>query len=117
MSGFYCKTCDFDLSLKVDLLARAVIADYSEDDPPEELSLDGTCSECGDVYSFDGEMFTHFVLTKVQEGIISPEALAVEIIEFEVSEEDAAEFKAIMDEGDDKKLQAFINRLMKKGGK
>ena len=114
MSGFYCKNCDSDLSLKVDLLARSVAADHSEDDPPEELTLEGLCGDCGELYSFHGEMFTHFVLAKSWEGTISSEAMDAEIVEVQVSIEDAEEFKVLMDAGDQDKLQAFIKHLMEK---
>jgi len=112
--AFKCKECKFDLSVRMDLLALAIKADYPDEDYPKELALDGTCDSCGAPFSYSGEFFTHWMKTKVEEGVISPETGKYAIIAFDVSEKEHEEFKRLTELGDKKKLNVFLKKLMRR---
>jgi hypothetical protein len=112
MPGFACQHCGFDLSLRVDLLAVAVKAEYPENDLPTDLSAEGICEECGKPFVFEGEMFTHYVVSKIEEEVISPETENYAILEFEVSDEELKEFQELLGEGNKEKLEEFMRRLV-----
>ena len=115
--AFRCDTCGFDLCVRMDLLALAIKSDYAEEDYPKELSLDGTCDSCGATFSCGGEFFTHYMKTKVEEGVISPATSNYAIIALDVSVEEHDEFKRLTELGDQAKVNAFIQKLMKDSDK
>ena len=110
--AFRCNACGFDLSVRMDLLALAIKAEYPEGDYPKELALDGTCDSCGKSFNYDGEFFTYYMKTKVEEGIISPETDRYAIIAFDISDEEHEEFKRLTECGDREKLSVFLRKLM-----
>ena len=110
--AFKCQNCEFDLSVRMDLLALAIKADYPDEDYPKELALDGTCDSCRAPFSYEGEFFSHYMRTKVEEGVISPETSNYAIIAFDISDEAHAEFKRLTELGDKEKLDAFLHGLM-----
>jgi len=110
--AFKCEHCQFDLSMRMDLLAMAIKADYPDEDIPKELSVDGTCDSCGDPFSYSGEFFSHYMKTKVEEGVIGPETGKYAIVAFDVSDKEHEEFKRLTELGDKKKLDAFVRMLM-----
>lgn len=110
--AFKCKACDYDLSVRMDLLALAIKADYPDGDFPNELALDGTCDSCGAPFNYGGEFFTHWIRSKIEENVISPETGRYAIVAFDVSDDEHAEFKRLMELGDKEKLTAFIRKLM-----
>ena len=91
--AFKCQHCQFDLSVRMDLLALAIKADYPDGDYPKELALDGTCDSCGGSFNYSGEFFSHYMNTKVEEGVIGPKTGKYAIMAFDVSEEEHEEFK------------------------
>jgi len=113
MPGFSCKHCGFDLSLRVDLLALSVKAEYPENDFPTDLSVEGVCEGCGRPFLFEGEMFTHFIVSKVEEDLIHPDTEKYAILEFEVSEEELEIFHKLLEEGNKEKLEEFMRQLLK----
>ena len=112
MPGFNCENCGSDLSLRMDLLALAVQGDYPDGDYPRDLSVEGACEECGHGFEYSGEMFTHWLTSKADEGIINPETSKYAIVEFDVSEDELEEFQKLTDLGDKKKIDAWIKRMM-----
>lgn len=110
--AFKCRTCGFDLSVRMDLLALAIKADYSDGDYPKELSLDSSCDSCGDPFSYSGEFFSHYMRTKIEEGVIDPETDKYAFMMFDVSDEEHEEFKRLTELGNKKKLDAFLRELM-----
>jgi hypothetical protein len=110
--AFKCRECGFDLSVRMDLLALAIKADYPEADFPKELTLDGTCDSCGSPFNYGGEFFSHYMKTKVEEGVIGPETGKYAIMAFDVSDKEHEEFKRLTEQGDKKKLDAFVRKLM-----
>ena len=110
--AFRCSACGFDFSVRMDLLALAIKADYAEEGYPKELSLDGTCESCGASFNYGGEFFTHYMKTKVEEGVINPATSDYAIVALNVSEEEHDEFKRLTELGDQKKIDAFIQKLM-----
>ena len=112
MPGFTCKHCGFDLSLRMDLLALSVKAEYPENDFPSDLSVEGICESCGKPFLFEGEMFTHFIVSKVEEDIINPATEDYAILEFDVSEEELVVFQKLLKEGNKEKLEEFVRRLL-----
>lgn len=114
MPGFTCGNCGSDLSLRMDLLAIAIQADYPEGDYPRDLSVDGACAECGHSFNYSGIMFTHWLKSKAEEGIIDPETDRHAIVSFEVSSEEVKEFQRLTKLGDKKKLQAFVRSMLMK---
>jgi hypothetical protein len=110
--AFKCNGCGFDLSVRMDLLALAIKADYPDDDFPKELSLDGTCDSCGSPFNYGGNFFAHYMKTKVDEGVISPETSKYAIMAFDVSDKEHKEFKRLTELGDRKKLNTFVRKLM-----
>jgi len=110
--AFRCSECGFDLSVRMDLLALAIKADYPAGDYPKELALDGTCDSCRHPFTYDGEFFTHYMRTKVEENVISPETSRYAIIAFDISDEEHEEFKRLTEQGDKPKLNAFLRKLM-----
>jgi hypothetical protein len=109
---FNCNQCGFDLSVRMDLLALAIKADYPDDGYPEELALDGVCDSCGKPFNYGGKFFSHYMKTKVEEGIIRPETGKYAIVAFDVSEEEHEEFKKLLELGDKEKLDALLLKLM-----
>lgn len=109
---FKCTSCEYDLSVRMDLLAIAIKTDYPEGDYPKELSVDGTCDACGAPFNYAGEFFTYWMKTKADEGVISPETNRYGMVAFDVSEEEHEEFKRLTELGDQKKLDAFVQKLM-----
>lgn len=114
MPGFNCSNCGSDLSLRMDLLAIAIQVDYPEKDYPRDLNVDGVCEECSHPFNYSGTMFTHWLKSKAEEGVINPETNRHAIISFEVSNEEVEEFQRLTELGDKKKLQAFIQHIMLK---
>jgi len=111
--AFKCNACGFDLSVRMDLLALAIKADYPEDEYPEDLSLDGLCDSCTAPFNYSGEFFSHYMRLKVEEGVISPETRNYAIIAFDVTDEEHEEFKRLTKLGDKKKLNAFLRKLQR----
>ncbi len=114
MPGFNCGNCGSDLSLRMDLLAIAIQADYPEGDYPRDLSVDGACEKCGHPFNYSGTMFTHWLKSKAEEGVIDPETDRHAIVSFEVSNEEVKEFQRLTELGDKKKLRTFVRRMMMK---
>ena len=112
MSGFHCKNCGFDLSLRMDLLARTVQADHSDGDYPEDLSVQGACDKCGHRFNYSGELFTHWLVTKAVEDVINPEADKYAILEFTISKEEVEEFQKLIDADDKPGIDEFIRDLL-----
>ena len=110
--AFKCRSCKHDLSVRMDLLALAIKADYPDNDIPKELALDGTCESCGAPFNYDGEFFSHYMKTKVEEGVIGPETGKYAIMAFDVSDKEHEEFKRLTELGDKKKLDTFVRMLM-----
>ncbi len=110
--AFKCSHCGFDLSVRMDLLALAIKADYPEEDYPKELSLDGVCDYCGRPFNYSGAFFSHYMKTKVEEGVINPETGKYAIVAFDVSDEEHEEFKRLTELGDKEKLDTFLRELM-----
>ncbi len=110
--AFKCDGCGFDLSVRMDLLALAIKADYPDDDVPKELAVDGTCDSCGASFNYDGELFSHYMKIKVEEGVINPTANKYAIMAFDVSDEEHDEFKRLTELKDSKKLNDFLRKLM-----
>jgi len=110
--AFKCNACGFDLSVRMDLLALAIKADYPDEDCPKELALDGTCDSCGSPFNYSGDFFSHYMKTKIEEGVIGPETGKYAIMAFDVSDEEHEEFKKLTELGDRKKLEAFLRKLM-----
>lgn len=79
---------------------------------PKDLTLDGTCDSCGAPFNYGGEFFSHYMKTKVEEGVIGPETGQYAIMAFDVSDEEYDEFKRLTELGDGEKLSAFIRKLM-----
>jgi hypothetical protein len=119
MVGFKCKHCGFDLSLRIDLLARALEINRIdvEQDFPKDLAIDGCCDECKTPFCFSGEMFSKFLAMKVEEGVIDPRTENFAIFEFDVNEEEAEVFRQLLKEGDKKKLTALITKLLIRDGR
>jgi hypothetical protein len=109
---FKCQHCETDLSVRMDLLAIAIKTDYPDGDYPKELSVDGTCEDCGGAFNYAGEFFTSWMKMKADEGILSPETQKYGIVAFDVSDEEHEEFKRLTELGDKKKLDAFVQKLM-----
>jgi len=114
MAGFTCKHCGFDLSLRIDLLARALKVDYQDKKFPSDLAIDGCCDDCKKPFTFSGEMFSKFLALKIEEGIIDPRSERFTIIEFGVEPDEAEDFKRLLNEGNKEKLQAFLIKMMNK---
>jgi len=114
MAGFTCKHCGFDLSLRIDLLARALKVEHQDKKFPSDLSIDGCCDDCKKPFTFSGEMFSKFLALKIEEGIIDPRTERFTIIEFGVEPDEAEDFKRLLNEGDKEKLQAFLIKMRNK---
>ncbi len=114
MAGFKCKHCGFDLSLRIDLLARALKADHQDKKFPSDIAIDGCCGDCKKPFTFSGEMFSKFLALKIEEGIIDPRSERFAIIEFDIGREEADDFKRLLNEGNKKELQAFLTKLMRR---
>jgi len=112
MAGFKCKHCGFDLSLRIDLLARAIQLDHRDDGFPENVAIDGCCDGCKKPFRFDGEMFSKFLGMKIEEGVIDPRTENFAIVEFAIGKEEADHFRKLMSEGNGKELQAFLIKMM-----
>ena len=110
--AFKCQHCQFDLSVRMDLIALAIKADDPEGDIPKDLSLDGTCDSCGSPFNYSSEFFSYYLKTKVEEGVISPETSKYAIMAFDISGKEHEEFKRLTELGDKKKLDAFVRKLM-----
>lgn len=111
MSGFNCKYCGFDLSLRIDLLALAVNQDNEEF--PKDLVFDGSCNKCNNYFHFSGEMFSKFLTMKIKENIIDPDTENYAIIEFDISNGDAEHFRKLIKECHKEEAKKFIFDLMK----
>ena len=96
------------------LLALAIKADYPDDDFPKELALDGTCDSCGGSFNYDGKFFSHYMRTKVEEGIISPKTGKYGVVALDVSTEEHDEFKRLAKAGDEEVLHAFVKQLFER---
>jgi hypothetical protein len=110
--AFKCKNCGFDLSIRMDLLAMAIKAEYPDGDLPKELALDGACDVCTRPFAYGGAFFTHWMKTKIQEGVISPETGNYAILAVDISDEEHEEFKRLTRLGDKDKLQKFVRGLV-----
>ena len=108
---FKCQHCQFDLSVRMDLLALAIKVDYPGGECPKELSLDGTCDSCGSPFNYSGEFFSHYLKTKVEEGVINPETSKYAMMAFDLSDKEHEEFKRLTELGDKKKLDAFVRKI------
>lgn len=115
MAAFVCKHCDFDLTLRVDLIARAMKAEYKTGEFPTDISVDGCCDRCQEPFHFGGEMFTHFLTTKAEEDMIDPRASDFLIIEFDASTEEMDEVRRALSQRDTNALQALMIRLLADG--
>ncbi len=111
MSGFKCESCDFDLSLRMDLMASAIKEDHPAGYYPEDLQIDGFCG-CGESFHFSGEMFTYFMLAKVEEGIIGPELEEYEIVQLELTDEQEERVAELIESGDSEELKEYMRQLM-----
>lgn len=112
MAGFTCKKCGFDLSLRMDLLALAVQADHPDGDYPKDLSVDGACEKCGKHFNYCGEFFTHWLVTKAEEDVISAETNKFAIIEFSLSDEEVEEFQRLIDSNNKPALDQFVRTML-----
>lgn len=114
MTGFACKNCNEDLTVRIDLLAMTLRDEYPDGDYPEDLSVEGNCSACESGFAFSGHMFTQFMKAKVEEGVISDEAEEYEIINIPLTEEQLEEFNILVEDGDQKGIEEFIHEIIKK---
>ncbi len=112
--AFKCNHCGFDLSVRMDLLALAIKADYPDDELPNDLALDGTCDSCGSPFNYSGEFFSHYLRTKVEEGVIGPETSKYGLVALDVSGEEHEEFKRLAEAGDGELLHAFVKQLFER---
>lgn len=112
MAGFRCKHCSFDLSLRIDVLVKAMQADYPDGEFPEDVAIDGCCDECRRPFQFGGRMFSKFLSMKAEEGILDPRTKNFAIIEFDINNEEADWFRELISGDNKEELQAFIAKLM-----
>lgn len=112
LNTFVCENCGEDLAMNLELLARAMRVDYENEDLPKEVVMDGYCGECHHPFRLDGEMFSHYVLTKAQENVINDEANNYAILSFDVTDEESDEFNRLVDEGRFDELSDFLDALL-----
>lgn len=115
MAAFGCKNCGFDLSLRVDLIARAMKEEYKDEAFPTDVSVDGCCDKCKAPFHYSGGMFAKFLEMKAEEGIINSRANDFLIVEFDVGAEEMRQIKDILKDGDQEALQALMIRLLADG--
>ena len=112
MSGFHCKHCGFDLSLRIDLLAQTMQAGHADGGFPRNVAVDGCCENCEGFFHFSGEMFSKFLAMKIEEGIIDPRTKNYAILEFSIEENEAEHFRQLMEEGRKDEAKTFMLKLM-----
>ncbi len=112
MPGFNCKNCGFDLSLRIDLIARSIWIDHPDADLSPGIEVDGICDDCSAPFNFSGPMFSNYLATKVEEQIISPEADNFTILDMKVTREEAELFKTLLAENRKDELTALLIRIL-----
>jgi len=112
MVGLCCKSCGFDLSLRVDLIVRAMKNNYEDGEFPSDVAVDGCCDECKAPFCYSGEMFAKFLQMKAEEGVINPRADNFMILEFDIDQDKLEQVRKALKEGNAAEIQALIIKLM-----
>ena len=115
MAAFPCKKCKIDL---VDRIEEATASIRSmldlEGELPEEFVLAGRCPECRESYSFDGDMFTHYMNTKmIEETDVDPdlqEAIKTEAVF--LTKEEAEYLNTLIKEERFDEVDKFLQELV-----
>ena len=113
MPGFNCPNCGCDISVRMNLLALAIKADYPEEDYPEDLQVEGFCEGCENAFEFSGKMFTEVIVAKIKENIIDPRVNSYVILDLDMTDEETEEFKQLLEDGSREELHGFMMRVLR----